>query len=141
MDTQSETKLETLAEATESLLNAIIDARGNLQVGGREERLAAVVDARADYKAALQAFLEPVVRIVEGGLQGQPLVDEEFKCQKCGASKRCELDCADWHATIRAAHETADETFPICPVCDCPDDPSILCCERKCPRKDRGETA
>jgi hypothetical protein len=140
MSTESETRLETLAEATEGLFMAVLNARGKIGAAAADA-FDDVVQHRTEYKDALRAFLAPVVRIVEGGLAGQALVDEEFKCQKCGASKRCELDCADWHATLRAAHETADETFPICPVCDCPDDPSILCCEKKCPRRDRGETA
>lgn len=138
MSAQAQTRLETLAEATESLFTALFNSRKQEGQGAVSIlRFEEVKAAREDYKDALAAFLMPVVRVVDGGLAGQQPTDkaDEMVCRKCGKTERCELACPEWHATIRNEVDTAPETFEICPVCDCPSDPSILCCEKNCPRR------
>lgn len=147
---QADTRVELVLEAIENFARAVAvkdlaAPSPSLQVD--EQREAAYQEAREQLAEALRGFTQPLVRLLDGGLAAQEPVDKEFKCIKCGATHRCELNCDHWHATIRdelaevRKRVDENETFPICLVCDQPDDPSILCCERKCPRRDRGDTA
>lgn len=135
MSIESATRLEAVAEATESLFSALFNARGTT---GEAARAAfdEVSEAREAYRAALAEFIMPVMRVVEGGVAGQENIgDDTFVCRKCKAKSRCCVACPDWHQSIVDATNTADETFPTCPVCDLPADPSMACFERHCPRK------
>lgn len=144
---QEALRIETVLEGVENFARAVIakdiPTRSNADLERRNGIENEYARARDELATALRAFTAPLVRIINGGLVGQQAQEpgDELKCNKCGGVTRCRLDCPDWHATIREKIDTADETFEICDVCDCPNDPSVLCCEKSCPRRADGDFA
>jgi hypothetical protein len=94
------TKVELLAEAIENMA---------LQITVRQflrQDSPGVVDSRQELRVALRAFLQPALRVIEGGLDQQhdPYVSLEDRptCKKCGQHMPCDIkNCQAWHQAVR----------------------------------------
>lgn len=105
---QQNTKVETLAEAIETLVaGTSAEILGKTAGGPSDMAKKFLADARSGLRDALKAFLLPALHIVEDGPRQpyMPDVPREDRVE-CGACHRhficADANCPEWHKAIQA---------------------------------------
>jgi hypothetical protein len=106
------TKIEVLAEALETLMLSVAGSVLTKASGEKQSALAKRFgkDAREQLRTALRDFLQPALRLVEGGAR-QPYEDsvpedDRIACRACHRHFICgDPLCPEWHASLKAHTE------------------------------------
>lgn len=107
MSQQSETKIAKLVEAMEDFaIGVTIRTFHRIQKGAEPQVVTKHIDdARAALESALRDFLQPSLRLLEGGSRQIEIVVPEKdrpKCAECHRHYCCgNVACEHWHKAIR----------------------------------------
>lgn len=100
------TRTEELAEAIENLCIGICSDALQKVTGENHKKIKNfLADSQRDLRTALAGFHAPALRVVGGAQRYSEAIPPEDRvhCNKCGADHICaNLQCDDWHASIRA---------------------------------------